>query len=137
MTALLWICVIIGFTLQTGEISSANSGRITAFIARLMKLEETEHLHLIVRKVAHFSEYTILGMLLALALKTIKMYSIYAALIGFSVACCDEFIQGFVPGRGPSPKDVVIDSCGTIFGILIVTATLIAINRRKRNHETR
>ena len=35
-------------------------------------------------------------------------------------AAGDEYHQSFVAGRGPSKKDVMIDSIGVFFGILFV-----------------
>ena len=48
-----------------------------------------------------------------------------------------EIHQGFTPGRTPSPIDVGIDTCGVMFGIVLV---LIAISvykalTEKKNHE--
>jgi VanZ family protein len=35
------------------------------------------------------------------------------------MAACDEFRQSFVESRGASPWDVMIDSAGAIFGLLL------------------
>ena len=39
---------------------------------------------------------------------------------GGLAACIDETIQMFVPDRGPSLKDVGIDSCGVIAGMILL-----------------
>ena len=36
------------------------------------------------------------------------------------IACIDETIQAFVPGRSPGIRDVCIDSCGAAAGMLLL-----------------
>lgn len=43
-----------------------------------------------------------------------------AGLICVGFACGDEYHQSFVEGRGPSIKDVGIDSIGVFLGIMVV-----------------
>ena len=45
---------------------------------------------------------------------------LFAGLFCVAFACTDEFHQSFVAGRGPSKKDVAIDSAGALFGIILV-----------------
>ena len=40
--------------------------------------------------------------------------------IGVIYATSDEIHQSFIPGRGPAVTDVILDSIGILFGILIV-----------------
>lgn len=67
-----------------------------------------------VRKLAHVTEYLILGILVANAYKKrgVKGYKllIYSFVLCFTYAASDEFHQYFVPGRGPGWGDVMIDS---------------------------
>ena len=44
-----------------------------------------------------------------------------AWLIGTAYAVTDEFHQSFVPGRSCELRDVMIDSCGVLTGVLLVT----------------
>ena len=44
-----------------------------------------------------------------------------AWLIGTAYALTDEFHQSFVPGRSCELRDVVIDSCGVLTGVLAAT----------------
>ena len=46
-----------------------------------------------------------------------------AGLISVGFACTDEFHQSFVDGRGPSKRDVGIDSIGAFIGILFIQIT--------------
>jgi VanZ family protein len=75
-----------------------------------------------VRKLAHFTEYFILGILM---FSTLKCYGVkdatFALIICIIYACTDEVHQYFIPGRACRLFDVFIDSLGSFFGILILT----------------
>ena len=81
----------------------------------------TEH---IIRKLAHFTEFTALGILLSidtvLFLKNMKQYVWIPLFIGLLVALIDETIQLFPIGRSSSVKDVWIDFSGVIFGTILL-----------------
>ena len=81
----------------------------------------TEH---IIRKLAHFTEFTALGILLSidtvLFLKNMKQYVWIPLFIGFLVALIDETIQLFPVGRSSSVKDVWLDLSGVIFGTILL-----------------
>jgi len=74
-----------------------------------------------IRKLAHFSEFMILGILIKLNYMedrnadTIWIPFLFAALYAMS----DEFHQIFVQGRYCSIKDMLIDSSGALTGILL------------------
>ena len=82
---------------------------------------------LIIRKIAHMGEFTILATLLWSAIGNLG----YRLLLALPVACVlallyavsDEYHQQFVPGRNGSARDVVIDAAGitmAVFAILCV-----------------
>ena len=74
-----------------------------------------------VRKLAHFTEYFILGLLLYQYLKFFKFkYSyVYAGLIAILFACSDEYHQLYVSGRTGQIKDVIVDASGVIIALII------------------
>lgn len=80
----------------------------------------SEHM---VRKLAHFSEYTLLGILLKgclCSLKLPKRQTLYfLVMAGFFIPFVDETIQLFVEGRSGQISDVWLDSAGIAFGILL------------------
>ena len=90
-----------------------------------------------VRKLAHFTEYAIMGALvsglLAVWFKAGK--GRFLCNIGWvSVsAAFDEFHQRFVAGRFGSPMDVLLDTAGGLFGILAayLAGRLVAAVLRK------
>ena len=88
--------------------------------------------HGLLRKVAHFTEFACLGAFLSRFLFLIKKPRLLALGGAFLVACCDETIQRFVPDRGPSFKDVLIDTSGAIVGMIILLVGYAYVNRRKK-----
>lgn len=46
--------------------------------------------------------------------------AIFALLCTFLVASADEIHQAFLPGRGGSPRDVALDTCGALLVQLLV-----------------
>lgn len=89
----------------------------------------------ILRKIAHFTEFFTLGMLLCwltMLMKAKKWICWLLPLgVGLTVACIDETIQIFVPGRGPGLRDVAIDTAGVALGICIVMLWLFILTKRK------
>ena len=79
----------------------------------------------LLRKLAHFTEFTCLGLLLSWLFQMLrekKWERLTLPLIcGIPVAAADETIQIFVPDRGPALKDVGIDTAGVLLGIVIIT----------------
>ena len=79
-------------------------------------------LNRIVRKLAHLTEFTILGGVLYVVLRRYIEYGTVIKTIGVGIviACLDEFIQLFSLGRSSQVFDVLIDTIGIIIGILVV-----------------
>lgn len=87
-----------------------------------------------IRKLAHFLEFAVLGMVLFIliskkAAKCIKAFAFSAA-----AACVDETIQIF-SHRGNSIKDVALDCCGAAFGIFAIWLIFVICNARKKKHD--
>ena len=101
-----------------GNDSSSQSNFIVEIIIKIINIDH-DTLSLIVRKCAHFTEYTILAFLIyyGLAKNQVNNKSIllYTVLITFAYACSDEFHQLFINGRSGQFKDVLIDTSGVIF----------------------
>ena len=90
-------------------------------------------LNRIVRKLAHLTEFTILGSLLYTILRRYITYGTVIKTIGLGmfIASLDEFIQRFSPGRSSQFSDILIDTVGVVIGILV--AKLIYYIRYKRS----
>lgn len=79
-------------------------------------------LNRVVRKLAHLTEFTILGGVLYVILRRYIVYgTVFKTIgLGMAIAIFDEFIQRFSPGRSSQLSDVVIDTIGIIIGILLM-----------------
>ncbi len=74
----------------------------------------------LLRKLAHFAEFAALGALLAWRFGMQGKGKILPFFCGAAAACIDETIQIFVPDRGPGLKDVGIDCCGVLTGMVLL-----------------
>lgn len=126
------------FSSQPADESDKSSGLFVTMIQRLVfphfsgydpaKQAQIEHgISFVVRKTAHFTEYTLLGLALKLHVSALEMQRpviaprILPILIGVLYAASDEFHQIFVPGRSGELKDVLLDSLGVFLGVLLVS----------------
>lgn len=93
----------------------------------------------IIRKLAHFSEYTLLGFNLSAFVQTFDKPKRFTALIssasGFLYACTDEIHQYFVPARSAQFSDVMIDTSGVIAGIAIFFLISFIISSIKKENK--
>lgn len=91
----------------------------------------------LIRKLAHFAEYFVLGFLLCSTVFSytfkLKLSLIFAPVFGLVVSVLDELSQTFSKGRTPQVTDVIIDFCGVITAVLITSLFifLIFIRRKK------
>ena len=117
------LAFIWGNSLTTGTQSGAMSGRVMAWINAILHVENAEALHLVIRKMAHFTEFACLGAVLCwlFAMRGEKKGHLFCMplLCGLLAACVDETIQVFTPDRGPSLIDVWIDAAGVSAGIIL------------------
>lgn len=75
---------------------------------------------MLLKKGAHFTAYAILAALLFAALGAGRRAWGWAWLLAVLYACTDEWHQSFVPGRHPSPSDVLIDAGGAAAALAII-----------------
>lgn len=115
------------FSSQNAALSSSSSLRVLSFLLRrfpfLSALGGVERLHIIVRKLAHFTLYFTLGC----GLRGLYDYqrrvpaAPAAVLTAALYAASDEFHQRFSSGRGPSLRDVALDACGAAAGCALIS----------------
>ncbi len=131
---LLTFIQIFQFSDQDGHSSSSLSKTVvrkiidkfpyTKNISKVEKEKIVEHAQPIIRKLAHFTMYTLVGMFIMSFISTYKIHLKYkfliSILVGLIYSITDEIHQSFVPGRSPSPIDIMIDTSGVIFGIMII-----------------
>ena len=87
-------------------------------------------IHFITRKIAHFTEYAILGFLAARAFRTYDRWFLISAVLVVVYALIDEYHQSFVPSRTASIFDSLIDMSGGL------TALIIVLKRSRRFSRT-
>ncbi len=142
MLLLLWMGVIFYFSAQVQSDSASSSNLVTDLLYRLYAalsrapVSREGFVALFaqpVRKLAHFGEFLILGVLARLnAEEHLKKDRLkWSCLFSVAYAFSDEFHQYFVQGRYCSLKDVAIDSLGAVTGIFL--CHLIMKGCQKRN----
>ena len=110
-----------GNSLLPGEISGALSDAVRDLVLELLPAGPEGGLGGgLLRKLAHFTEFALLGACLGWLHGMVNKHPAYALAWGAGAACMDETIQRFVPGRGPSLRDVGIDTAGVLTGILLL-----------------
>ncbi len=151
---MLVVCSIGGmyyFSSQDAQVSGSQSQLVVRFIdkirdkvtlqdEKLIKIQTKIYEKLkgfgsksyIVRKMAHFSIYALIGISLLLFIylfskKLILSSQSIALLLSIMYACYDEYRQLSVPGRSGSIKDVFIDSLGALTGITLIFIIILAI----------
>ena len=142
------LAFIWGHSMVPAALSSVESERFLAlvrplvtaagrFLERLgIRAEES----VLVRKLAHFAEYAVLGVLTYLLFVTPRHRGrlVLPAMFCLGAAAVDESIQRHIEGRAPALRDVGIDFAGACLGILaaaIVVALLFGLGclvRKKR-----
>ena len=137
-----WMTVIFCFSAQPADVSTDTSLRVGMTIgkmsvpdfSKLPKEEQMDYAKKIefpVRKMAHATEYAILGCLLTNLCLTFPMRKAYmwGWLMGSAYAATDEFHQLFVSGRSGQMTDVMIDSVGCLTGCLLIYLILCIVKK--------
>lgn len=123
---IIWVIIIFWFSNQPAVISDEKS-RFVIYAFKVLGLNLDNILgqfaNFVVRKVGHFAEYMILYILLFNALTErfrLKKALIISITIVFLYSCSDEIHQYFIPGRTARVRDVIIDTCGGTFALIIL-----------------
>ena len=134
-------CKIFALSSQDGGVSAGTSRQFTEILLKTLGLEcndrTIEIINPVIRKVAHFSVYMLLGFLTMCTCETFKWQKVYkfdfSTMFAFVFACSDELHQRLVPGRSGEFADVCLDTVGAMLGVLIVLAiALICIQIKKK-----
>ncbi len=145
MTVLV-MTMIFFFSTEQAEKSDATSGFFSLWVLRvkhpgfdsLPEPERTElynHVQTVIRKIAHFTEFMMLGFSSRLCLESWfgnrrKHLGSAAWLVSTAYAGLDEWHQTLVDGRSGQWTDVMIDSSGVLAGVLIASWMLFMIYRK-------
>lgn len=105
-------------SLLRAEISGALSQWIRDLLGFVLLEEIPGQSDGLLRKLAHFTEFCTLGILLGWLFAMLKeKIWVSAFSCGCLAAIVDELLQHFAPGRAPRITDVAIDAAGVLAGI--------------------
>lgn len=114
--SVLMVLVIFIFSLMTGEVSSRQSSWVQDMLAFFTGLKWDVW---IIRKLAHFAEFALLGTFAGMALAQTAWRPRHAFMLlgaGFVVGFLDESLQ-MLSRRGPAIVDVWLDGFGMLCGL--------------------
>lgn len=132
------IVLMITFIWSNSFQDSTNSYKFSMFFTKsiqflLIKLGLHPNLNIMgvfVRKLAHLTEFMSLGAIIYYTFK--QFFKTHIApksiLLAISIASLDEVIQIYSPGRTATITDVLLDTTGSMIGILIMKRLLKLIH---------
>lgn len=136
---ILYVCLgltllfIWGNSIMPASVSGAFSGFVKELLSRFLTVVEETEGDGVLRKIAHGTEFALLGAELLLLGRIRLWHWSQVVLSGFGTAFLDETIQLFVPGRCGAIRDVWIDMGGFFLGLLLCWVILRATVRRNSN----
>ena len=145
LAAVAWMGLIFAFSLEDADQSSETSGRIIRWLlahfdTTFLELSPEEQLlrvgewSFVVRKLAHFSLFAVMGLLSFAAFSVdLPLRRAFPAALGLGTArgVLDEVQQAFVPGRSCEFRDMCIDAAGVLLGAAFLFLILHLIQRKK------
>ena len=152
LPALAMLAVIFSFSAQTGTQSGGLSQAVSQWLVAHWRALiggdcspdaialQAKAIEFWVRKGAHMTEYALLCLSVSLSFFVYrirpKVRIPLTPLICAAVAASDEFHQSFVAGRGPSVRDVGIDTLGALCALGLLELIRHLIRRYKRKRQT-
>jgi VanZ family protein len=131
------------FFASTGAFSGENTSRIVRPLLLWLFPDISEErivlVHFVTRKVAHFLEYGVLALLAARAFSNSpgqllrRRWFLISLLLVVIYSLSDEYHQSFVPSRGASIYDSLIDTFGGLTALLLY---FVWRSRRKAKDES-
>ena len=143
--------MIFCFSAENGSNSTATSNAVTQFVLKLIKPDydsmtgpeksaffaKVAH---IIRKLAHFTEYFLLGLFSSLLLVSVRRPSgksvgalfVLPVLFAALYAVFDEGHQRFIQGRAAQVTDVLIDTAGALAATLLVALFYFLARKRQK-----
>ena len=125
---IVWMILIFCFSNQPSDESKNTSSDVTRKIVNIIyqdtlseqeKELKIEKIDPIIRKLAHYTIYTIGGIIIGLTITTFEIQTkkkiLITQAIGSIYAITDEIHQYFIPGRSCQIKDILIDSFRSVY----------------------
>ncbi len=148
----LWLAFIFGNSLRTGESSSKQSSTVVdciqtavGWIAPDSYLATAtgaayQRIHNVVRKIAHFTEFALLGALACgcyFSYTSRRKWAWIPCVALAIVPVADESLQLFRAGRAFGWGDVVVDCCGGYFGFAVGCLLVFCIKRLRQRRKAK
>lgn len=131
---IIWAILIFGLSGQNGTESSGLSRKIVEIFTKNQEIVDIVEPY--IRKVAHFSEYGLGGILFTLLFSTYnwkdRKIILISIILGIWYASMDEIHQLLVDGRNGSIVDVYIDTLGFSTGVCGIMAILKIMQLNKK-----
>lgn len=138
--------MIFNFSNQDSEKSGSTSQKVTEAITKdvksIQKLNKNEKAKVIdkiedvIRKIAHFSLYALVGLLLMALFSTYNINEknkiISTIIIGAIYAISDEFHQSFISGRSGQVSDIFLDTLGATVGCLFILLIIKTVKKFRK-----
>ena len=132
IASVLWTAFIFSNSLDNAEESTEKSSTVTETVNKVASAVgiKEEIPHSTVRDMAHFTEFAVLAFLISLDLalflypKLSRKLALFLGLCAaslpacFLLACVDELIQKFSGGRASQFSDVLLDTLGSLCGVV-------------------
>ncbi len=141
-------------SLKTADVSSKQSDRAVRVVQDVVRViapnspivtatgEDYVRLHKIVRILAHFAEFALLGALLVWCWRTYtrkKVWFILPTALVFVVPVVDELLQSFTAGRAMELSDICVDVaggiCGALFALCVLWLAFAIVKKRAKRKE--
>ena len=117
----IWMILIFVMSSFGSTQSDSQSNFIVDILINIFNIDNVDVLSYIVRKLAHFTEYFILGILVCNMFRYYDKKYYFAIIVCILYAVSDEAHQAFVPGRSCQVYDMLIDSFGSLSGIGLIS----------------
>lgn len=129
--------ILINIPEYYGPESYQTTGKIVKVVHGFMvshnlNVYNVRDLNMLFRKISHFCLYTFMSFTSIMILLRKAKWRLWSflggVLITFSIACSDELLQTFIPGRTGMFVDVLLDSTGIVFGMLLMIIVVYSYN---------
>jgi VanZ family protein len=118
------LCTAVILAASSDLFSAAHTGGLLrTLLGHVVAPGALEIVNAALRKLGHVTAYGLHAVLWLRALRGERPWlvrlAVWAVVITFAVAATDEFHQSFIPSRGGSPFDVLLDTCGAALAVLL------------------
>jgi VanZ family protein len=130
-----YIAFIFHNSMMVASASSALSTKVAMWLARFLQnfglyVADFSLFHHYIRKLAHFTEFAGLGVLVGIAMHVSPLFrhrALNFLVFLFAVPFADEMIQRFYDGRSSQFTDMFIDAGGFVFGGFCIYLLLLLL----------